>query len=235
MAALEGRFDGISGVAVAGLFATRNPAHEHAVRDHLIANTGLPVTCSHELSARLNGPKRALTTVLNARLVPLIGRLLDAVTGVLAQRSIAAPLMIVKGDGALVGEAFARRRPVETILSGPAASLVGASFLTEETDALVNDIGGTTSDVAVLRSGRPTIDPDGAMVGGHRTMVEAVAMRTFGLGGDSAVSLLADGLTTRIMLGPQRWLPLCAIGADLSRDSSDGARQPVEKPPHLAP
>ncbi len=211
MAALDDAFDGIAGVAVAGLFATRNPAHETAVRDYLIARTGLPVTCSHDLSARLNGPKRALTTVLNARLVPLIGRLLDAVTGVLADKVISAPLMIVRGDGALVGEAFARRKPVETILSGPAASLVGASFLTGVADALVNDIGGTTSDVAVLSGGKPTIDPDGATVGGHRTMVEAVAMRTFGLGGDSAVMPQTEGLTTRIDLGPQRWLPVSVL------------------------
>ncbi len=211
MAPLADAFDGIAGVAVAGLFATRNPAHEIAVRDHLIEQTGLPVTCSHDLSARLNGPKRALTTVLNARLVPLIGRLLDAVTGVLADKAISAPLMIVRGDGALVGEAFARRKPVETILSGPAASLVGASFLTGEADALVNDIGGTTSDVAVLSGGKPSIDPDGATVGGHRTMVEAVAMRTFGLGGDSAVNPTIEGLTVRLDLGPQRWLPVCAL------------------------
>ena len=211
LAPLANAFDGIAGVAVAGLFATRNPNHEIAVREHLITRTKLPITCSHELSARLNGPKRALTTVLNARLVPLIGRLLDAVTGVLADKAISAPLMIVRGDGALVGEAFARRKPVETILSGPAASLVGASFLTGEVDAVVNDIGGTTSDIALLRNGKPSIDPDGATVGGHRTMVEAVAMRTFGLGGDSAVSPHMEGLTVRLVLGPQRWLPVSSL------------------------
>ncbi|MEL6751478.1 MAG: hydantoinase/oxoprolinase family protein, partial [Pseudomonadota bacterium] len=210
----ETSFDDVDGVAVAGLFATRNPAHEIAVRDAVMKRTGLPVTCSHELSARLNGPKRALTTVLNARLVPLIGALLDAAEGVLSARSIVAPLMVVRGNGALVRADFARTRPIETILSGPAASLVGARHLTGLDAAVVNDIGGTTSDVAVLRGGMPVIDPDGARVGAHRTMVEAVAMRTFGLGGDSAVTLQTEGLATRIQLGPRRHVPIAKLLSD---------------------
>ncbi|MEL6783336.1 MAG: hydantoinase/oxoprolinase family protein [Pseudomonadota bacterium] len=198
----------VSGFAVAGYFAVRNPAHENAVRDLITAKTGMPVTCSHELSARLNGPKRALTTVLNARLIPMIDRLITACRATLAKRKIKAPLMVVRGDGALVSADFAARRPIETILSGPAASLVGAQFLTGEDRAFVNDIGGTTSDVALLEGGRPRIDPDGARVGGFRTMVEAVAMHTFGLGGDSEVGVGGSGLRPELTLGPRRLVPV---------------------------
>lgn len=116
--------------------------------------------------------------------------------------------MVVRGDGALVSAGFARQRPIETILSGPAASLVGARHLTGLDNAVVSDIGGTTTDVAVLDHGRPRLDPEGATVGGFRTMVEAVAMRTFGLGGDSEVALQDSGLAPRIMLGPRRVVPL---------------------------
>ncbi|WP_292505053.1 hydantoinase/oxoprolinase family protein, partial [Mesorhizobium sp.] len=179
----------VSGFAVCAYFATRNPAHELAARDLIREKTGLPVTASHELSAKLGGPRRALTTLLNARLISMIDRLVAATEGFLDQRGIAAPLMVVRGDGALVSAAFARQRPIETILSGPAASLVGARHMTGLDDAMVSDIGGTTTDVAVLDSGRPRLDPEGATVGGFRTMVEAVAMRTFGLGGDSEVAL----------------------------------------------
>jgi N-methylhydantoinase A/oxoprolinase/acetone carboxylase beta subunit len=214
LSALDGQdFSGVKGIAVAGLFATRNPTHENAVRQALVAQTDLPVTCSHDLSPRLNGPKRALTTVLNARLVPMIGALLVAVRSVLEERNIAAPLMVVRGDGALVSADFAAGRPIETILSGPAASLVGARFLTGMDNALVVDIGGTTSDAAVLAEGRPIIDPDGAFVGGHRTMVEAVAMQTHGLGGDSAVTFALDGLKLRIALGPARHVPISRLAA----------------------
>jgi N-methylhydantoinase A/oxoprolinase/acetone carboxylase beta subunit len=204
---------GVSGVAVAASFATRNPGHEIAARDLIRRLTGLPVTCSHELSAGLNGPRRALTAVLNARLIGMIDRLITACEAHMARRGITAPLMVVRGDGALVSAALARERPIETILSGPAASVAGASWLTGETDALVSDIGGTTTDVCILRKGRPAIDPEGARVGAFRTMVEAVAMRTTGLGGDSEVHLV-DGLATALRLGPRRLVPVSLMARD---------------------
>ncbi|MCB2136133.1 MAG: hydantoinase/oxoprolinase family protein, partial [Rhodobacteraceae bacterium] len=106
----------IGGFAVASSFATRNPAHELAARDAIRRLTGRPVTCSHELSAALNGPRRALTAVLNARLIGMIDRLISACEAHMTRRGIAAPLMVVRGDGSLVSAGFARARPIETIL-----------------------------------------------------------------------------------------------------------------------
>lgn len=206
-AALSDMPDGISGYAIAGSFATRNPAHEIAARDLVRFMTHLPVTCSHELSSALGGPKRALTAVLNARLIGMIDGLITAVEAHLTARNITARLMVVRGDGALVSAAIAREKPIETILSGPAASIAGAQWLTGELDALVSDIGGTTTDVCLLRDGRPQIDPQGARVGPYRTMVEAVAMRTMGLGGDSEVHVV-DGLSGGLRLGPRRLMPM---------------------------
>ncbi len=208
----------VSGIAVAALFAVRNPAHEIAARDIIQSLTDLPVTVSHELSSKLGGPRRALTTLLNARLVGMIGRLIDATKSFLDNNNIDAPLMLVRGDGALVSAKFAAHRPIETILSGPAASLVGAGYLSGLKNAIVSDIGGTTTDVALLEDGHPRLDPDGATVGGFRTMVEAVAMRTHGLGGDSEVSLADGGLEARINLGPRRILPL-ALAAVLHNEA----------------
>ncbi|MDP3340011.1 hydantoinase/oxoprolinase family protein [Frigidibacter sp.] len=221
LAALKAALEGleVSAFAVAAAFATRNPAHELAAANLLRAQ-GWPVTCSHHLSARLNGPKRALTAVLNARLLDMIARLIDACEGHLARRGISAPLMVVRGDGALISAGQARERPIETILSGPAASIEGARWLTGMAEALVADIGGTTTDVALLRGGRPAIDPDGARVGPWRTMVEAVAMRTTGLGGDSEVHL-AEGLVplgdTGLRLGPRRLIPVSLLAVDHSQ------------------
>lgn len=198
---------GITGFAVAASFATRNPAHEVAARDLIRERTGKPVSCSHELSQALGGPKRAVTAVLNARLIGMIDRLIGACEDHLKKVGIAARLMVVRGDGALVSADIAREKPIETILSGPAASIAGASWLTGETDALVSDIGGTTTDVCLLRDGRPMIDPQGARVGPFRTMVEAVAMRTTGLGGDSEVHVV-DGLGGGLQLGPRRLMPI---------------------------
>jgi len=201
----------VSGFAVASKFATRNPAHELEAARMITEATGAPVTCSHQLSAKLNGPKRAVTAVLNARLIGMIDRLIGRAQDVLADLGVTAPMMVVRGDGALMSAEQARERPIETILSGPAASIVGARWLTGAEDALVSDIGGTTTDVALLREGKPAIDPVGARVGGFRTMVEAVAMHTSGLGGDSEVHLNATGLAGGITLGPRRVVPVSLI------------------------
>jgi len=205
---------GISAYAVASQFATRNPAHELAAMEMIREATGRPVSCSHHLSAKLNGPKRALTALLNARLIGMIARLIDKAEGKLEELGIHAPLMVVRGDGALISADQARERPIETILSGPAASIVGARWMTGADHALVSDIGGTTTDVAVLRGGKPTIDPGGARVGPWRTMVEAVAMRTTGLGGDSEVHVIDEGLIGGVTLGPRRVVPVSLIAQD---------------------
>ncbi|MCP4821224.1 MAG: hydantoinase/oxoprolinase family protein [Shimia sp.] len=204
----------VSGFAVAAQFATRNPAHEQRAAALVADITGRPVSASHHLSAKLNGPKRALTAVLNARLIGMIDRLISRAETRLGELGVTAPLMVVRGDGALISAHFARERPIETILSGPAASIVGARWLTQADDALVSDIGGTTTDVAVLRGGRPAIDPEGARVGPFRTMVEAVAMRTFGLGGDSEVHFVSEGLQGGVTLGPRRVVPVSLVALD---------------------
>ena len=222
----------VSSFAVAGYFAVRNPAHEQRVRDRIREVSHLPVTCSHELSSKLGGPRRALTTLLNARLVSMIDRLIGACEDYLERRGIHVPMMVVRGDGALISAAEARRRPIETILSGPAASLVGARHLTGLDDAVVSDIGGTTTDVAVLAGGRPKLDSEGAVVGGYRTMVEAVAMRTFGLGGDSEVRINDRGLKAKIDLGPRRFMPL-SLASTLHPDAIVPVLERQVRAPHL--
>ena len=201
----------VSAFAIAGHFATRNPLHESEARDILRNVTSLPVTCSHELSSSLGGPRRALTAVLNARLINLLDRLITATQSIMTQHGLMCPLMVVKGDGSLLQADFARSRPVETVLSGPAASLSGAAFLAGSKSAIVADIGGTTTDIAFLRNGTPRLKKDGAFVGGWQTMVEAAEIRTCGLGGDSEVSPLSRGRTCGLTLGPRRAMPLSLL------------------------
>ncbi|UIJ95050.1 hydantoinase/oxoprolinase family protein [Sinorhizobium meliloti] len=221
----------VSSFAIAGYFAVRNPDHEKRVRDRIREVSHLPVTCSHELSSKLGGPRRALTTLLNARLVSMIDRLIGSCEDFLKARGIDVPMMVVRGDGALISAAEARLRPIETILSGPAASLVGARYLTGLDNAIVSDIGGTTTDVAVLEKGRPRLDAEGAVVGGFRTMVEAVAMRTYGLGGDSEVKINDRGLKARLDLGPRRFLPL-SLAAALHGDAVLSVLEKQLRAPH---
>lgn len=206
--------DTAGGFAIAAQFSTRNPAHERRAMEMIADLTGRPVSASHQLSAKLNGPKRAMTALLNARLIGMIDRLIGRAQDRLGELGVGAPLMVVRGDGALISASQARERPIETILSGPAASIVGARWLTDVDDALVSDIGGTTTDVALLTGGRPAIDPEGARVGAFRTMVEAVAMRTTGLGGDSEVHAIGEGLVGGVQLGPRRLLPVALLAQE---------------------
>ncbi len=210
----------VDGFAVTAQFATRNADHELAARDLIRERTGKPVTCSHVLSASLGGPKRGVTALLNARLIAMIEDLVATTAGILADRGVDAPVMIVRGNGSLVSVDFVKDRPVETILSGPAASLVGAAHLAASDDAIISDIGGTTTDIAVVRDGVPQFGADGAVVGGHRTMVEAVLMHTHGLGGDSEIRLADRAVGAELEVGPRRVVPL-SLMAEGHRDVID--------------
>jgi N-methylhydantoinase A/oxoprolinase/acetone carboxylase beta subunit len=201
----EGR---IEAFAVAANFSVRNPDHELRARKIIRALSPKPVTCAHELSSKLDAPRRALTAALNARLTPQIRHLIEALSRALDGESIDAPLMIVKGDGSLMKAQIALEYPVETILSGPAASVVGAGFLTGLADFVVADMGGTTTDIAVVCDGRPAISGEGALVGAWRTMVEAVDVRTSGLGGDSEVQFDRQH---RLCVGPRKAMPLSLL------------------------
>jgi N-methylhydantoinase A/oxoprolinase/acetone carboxylase beta subunit len=198
----------VSAFAVSGYFSVRNPSHENAVRALIRQRSGLPVTCGHELTSNLHASRRALTAALNARLISVLSELIRAVQGMLAAQNIRAPLMVVKGDGSLVEAAFALEYPIETILSGPAASVVGSLFLSKQMDACVADMGGTTTDIALVQGGKPMLNRDGANVGGWQTMVQAVQIHTFGLGGDSEVHLDESG---SMDLGPRRLVPLSLL------------------------
>jgi N-methylhydantoinase A/oxoprolinase/acetone carboxylase beta subunit len=198
----------VAAFAVSAYFSVRNPAHEIALRDLIRDLTDRPVSCGHELTSKLDAPRRALTCALNARLIPQLQQLIRAIGGLLAERGIGAPLMVVKGDGSLMDSAMALACPVETILSGPAASLVGARHLSGEDTVIVSDMGGTTTDIAMLKHGRPVLNKEGATVGGWKTMVEAVAVHTYGLGGDSEVRIDEHH---GFVLGPRRVVPLSLL------------------------
>ncbi|MGB0495177.1 MAG: hydantoinase/oxoprolinase family protein [Kangiellaceae bacterium] len=206
--ALKGNMGKVDAYAVAGHYAVRNQAHERQAQQLISELTGAPVTASCDLSDSLNGPKRALTAAFNAKIVSLILQLENAVRKSMSQLGLDAPIMIVKGDGSIAGAESVMQTPIETILSGPAASVIGARYLTGEKDFLISDIGGTTTDVATVIKGWPALNDRGADVGGYRTLVKAIDMKTLGLGGDSEVDI--DGLLNLSVLS-NRTLPLSML------------------------
>ncbi len=208
--AILGWRDEVEGFAVSGFFGVYNPEHELRVKSLVQELTDLPVSCGHELTTRLDSVRRATTAALNAQLIPLLHDLMTTVHRSLRRLDIAAPLMVVKGDGSLVRARWAMERPIETILSGPAASVVGAWHLAGRCDVWTVDVGGTTTDIAALEDGRPRRNPRGAHVGGWRTMVEAADIHTVGLGGDSHVRPNRSSLA----IGPERVIPLCLLASE---------------------
>jgi len=207
-AAITQHMGRVSAFAISATFGVRNPAHELQLRAWVQDMCDVPVTCGHELASSLGAPRRALTAALNARMIFHVKALIESVQRTLAARAIDAPLMVVQGDGSLINVASALRRPVNTVLSGPAASVLGACALSGLQNAVVADMGGTTTDIAVVRNGLPELSFDGALVGNWRPMVEAVKVYAVGLGGDSEVRLHGgEGLT----IGPRRVVPMSLL------------------------
>ena len=203
--ALESLRGKVDALAVSSYLSVRNPEHELILQRLAKEVLGVHVVCAHHLTRSLGVRERSVTALLNARLIPIIEELIVAVKKALVEKNISAPIMIVKGDGSLMGETQARERPIETILSGPAASIIGANFLAGERDGMILDMGGTTSDIAVLKNGVPKLNKEGARVGGWLTHVEAAEIDTYGLGGDSYIQKDSQG---NFKLGPRRVWPI---------------------------
>jgi N-methylhydantoinase A/oxoprolinase/acetone carboxylase beta subunit len=204
--------DEVKAFAVSGYAGAINPVHELIVKSIIRKETGLFVTCGHELSDTLNFQTRAHTAMLNARIIPKLAKLLQDIASVLKTMAIVAPVVVVKGDGTLMSADMARERPVETVLSGPAASVAGARYLTGLENALVVDMGGTTTDTAALSGGAVSVCETGSNVGGHKTHVKALEIRTAGLGGDSLIQWDKG----QFSIGPRRVGPISWLGATYS-------------------
>lgn len=200
--------EGVKVFAVSGYAGAVNPEHELTVKKIITDETGLHVCCGHELSDMLNFYVRANTAVLNARIIPLLETFLEDIEQSLANYGINAPVMVVKGDGSLMSGAMAKDRPIETILSGPAASIAGARFLTGLDNATIVDVGGTTSDIGCISGGAVEVCATGAKVGGWRTHVRALDMSTLGLGGDSEIKFQEQ----QLHIGPRRIAPMSWLG-----------------------
>jgi N-methylhydantoinase A/oxoprolinase/acetone carboxylase beta subunit len=184
----------------------------------------------HRISGNLNFGRRIATTYLNAVVYPLHLKFYQAVQKSLAARGLKLPLRILKADGGNMKFESSVDYPVQTILSGPAASVMGAVALcpTKE-DTLVMDIGGTTTDMAVLIDRAPLLDPLGIELTPYKTLIRSLDTLSIGLGGDSVVRL-NDGQLT---VGPERRGPAMAYGGAVPtptdalfvlEDISDGNR-----------
>ncbi|MGP8089946.1 MAG: hydantoinase/oxoprolinase family protein [Syntrophobacteraceae bacterium] len=200
--------EGVRQVAVISKFSVRNPKHELKMAE-ILGRSCDHVTMGHHISANLNFPRRIATAWLNAAVHPVHRRFFEAVKDSLKKKGFEIPIFVLKADGGTMSLEASMEVPGQTILSGPAASVMGAlPFATGAGDTLVLDIGGTTTDMAVLVGRAPLLEPLGGEIGGHRTLVRSLKTRSIALGGDSALRVL-DG---ELLIGPERHGPAMAYG-----------------------
>lgn len=198
----------IGHVGIVGKFSTRNPALETEIGD-VMGDRFEHISFGHLMSGNLNFPRRIATTYLNAAIWGTYGAFVANVMDFVDRMRITAPLYILKADGGTSGISQSAGYPVGSILSGPAASIMGILSLTNGSeDAIALDIGGTTTDIAIFAGGVPLLEPLGVTIGGHKTLIRGLLTRSIGVGGDSRVACESR----RITIGPQRDGPAAAFG-----------------------
>ncbi|WP_407355145.1 hydantoinase/oxoprolinase N-terminal domain-containing protein [Methanolobus sp. WCC5] len=195
----------VSAFAISSYFSVRNHDHELRAKEIVTKLTGLPAVCSFELSQDLGAFERAVTAFLNAQLIPVTERFMKTVEAEIRSRGMDAKIFMLKCDGSVIGIQSALKKPIESIFSGPAGSLVGASFLAKKETCAVIDVGGTSTDISVIHNGVPDMSDSGAVVGGWKTRVKAIRMETSAMGGDSHVWVKGKDIN----IGPRRVIPLC--------------------------
>jgi N-methylhydantoinase A/oxoprolinase/acetone carboxylase beta subunit len=206
--AVDFKKEGIQNLGVVGKFSIRNPAHELKIAQ-ILKDDFAKIFLGHQISGRLNFARRIATTYLNAAVYPIHKEFYGAIRKSLNARGLTLPIRILKADGSNMKFESSIEFPGETILSGPAASVMGAvAFGAEEEDTLVMDIGGTTTDMALLVEGAPVLNPVGIELGNYHTLIRALDTVSIGLGGDSAVTLNGQAL----QIGPERLGPAMAYG-----------------------
>ncbi|AKB23723.1 Hydantoinase [Methanosarcina sp. MTP4] len=211
----------VSAFAVSSYFSTRNPDHELKIKEVILKLTGHPVVCGHELSQELGAYERAATAVLNAQLIPITYQFIHSIIAEVKGRKLDAKVLMLKCDGSVIDIKGAKQHPIETIFSGPAASIIGASHLSGLDTCAVIDVGGTSTDVSIIKNGLPELCEKGAVVGDWQTRVKAIKMETSANGGDSHVWFMKY---TRI--GPKRVIPLC-----VAAEHYPNFREKLEKNP----
>lgn len=200
--------ENIPAAAVTGKFSIRNAEHEKRVYK-MLEDEFFPITLGHTLSGKLNFPRRVFTSYYNSAVYTTFQKFSESICKALQREKICAPVYVLKADGGTVSLKTGEKYPVNTILSGPAASVMGQqAFLKTAQDAVFLDIGGTTTDISFLADGVPLFEPLGIKIEALPTLVRALYSVSIGVGGDSKVCVKDQ----RLVIGPQRQGPPQALG-----------------------
>ena len=204
-------FTDCESVAITQLNAKlNNGKFEQEARRIIEETLGLPCITGFELFQEYNIYRRGASALLNAKLIPVIKEFLEAIRYSLNEMGLDRPIVIVRSDGTMMSESYACQRPVETLLCGPAASIMGAMELCNDKNQVIIDMGGTTSDIALVKGGRPVTVTNGIQIGSWKTFVHGMFVDTFGLGGDSTI---CRDYNNQLYLDTVRSIPLCMLAS----------------------
>ncbi len=201
---IQGIRNDVDTYAVCSAMSMVNSSHELVTEKAISMIDPKPVFCSHTISQHAGMLERTATAALHAKLMPLMEDYITGVQAAMLENELHCPVFLITGNGTQVSIDEAAQQAGSTVASGPACTAgFGAAQGTER--ALVVDVGGTTTDIAMIENGKTVLSPDGCQVGEWQTHVEAVDMLTSGVGGDSHVLVDTNG---KISLGPARVIPL---------------------------
>jgi N-methylhydantoinase A/oxoprolinase/acetone carboxylase beta subunit len=204
---ISGLKNEVDAYGVCSAMSIKNPTHELVAEKAISLLDPKPVFCSHRISNLVGMEERAATAGLHAKLMPVMEEFVEGVQKAMATQQLDCPLMVVSGNGLAMGAEMAVNEAGLTVASGPACTATfGASR--SDGDCLVIDVGGTTTDIAMIENGQPCLTSDGCRIGRWKTHVEAIDMHTAGIGGDSHVSVDKRG---RLTIGPARVTPLAMV------------------------
>jgi N-methylhydantoinase A/oxoprolinase/acetone carboxylase beta subunit len=210
---------GTEAIAVSESFGVDRPERE----DWAVAyarERGIDATSGHDVSAAYGLRARTRTAALNAAILPKMVRTAKMTAAAVERAAIPAPLMIMRSDGGVMDVREIERRPILTLLSGPAAGVAGALLYERLSDGIFVEVGGTSSDCSAVRMGRPQMRP--ARIGGHRTMLRTLDVRTLGIGGGS---MLRIGGGRILDVGPRSaHIAGCAYASFVAPERLEGAR-----------
>ena len=200
--------EGCKALVAAQGFSVDDPSGEKDVMAKA-TESGLPCCGTHEMSGLYGLRVRARTAVLNASILPKMIETAEMTHKALEQRQVEAPLMVMRSDGGVMSLSEVRRRPVMTLLSGPAAGVAAALMFLKASDALFLEVGGTSTDICLVKDGKAAVKS--ASVGGHPTYLKTLDSRTLGIAGGSMIGKSKDGLAVGPRSAHLAGFPYCSF------------------------